>query len=74
MGHIHQPRHIIHSVPKVQKEVLCSNFLRNKIFSFGGKFIKTQDILRDSETSNSVGKLGKTQEVYNSITSGSSYS
>lgn len=57
-----------------KKEVLCSNFLRNKIFSFGGKFIKTQDILRDSETSNSVGKLGKTQEVYNSITSGSSYS
>lgn len=57
-----------------KKEVSCSHFLRNKTFSFGGKFIKTQDILRNSETSNSVGKLSKTQEVYNSVTPGSSYS
>lgn len=57
-----------------KKEVSCSNFLQIETFSFGGKFIKTQDILRNNETSSSVGKLGKTQEVYNSITPGSSYS
>lgn len=46
--------------------LLCSNFLTDKTFHHGGKLIKTQDVLKGGETSNSCTEAHWTQETNSS--------